>query len=251
MKLSTLWSAWLVLVALLVVATPRARAQSGNSNQQPAGGGTISEPATNRKPPAKTSVPKSPGTSKSARTRPKSAATAANVVVPIDGKWWTSGNDFGTSAVVFTQIGNDVSGQITYADGRTGNLTGVFSGKRLNYTWANSAGDHGSGWLEQSWSNFLGGTWRGQRTTNGSWTLNRIEGNWCFGGSRTRIRKVTHNARGALRLVTEDGEIEEGHLEGPYIILEDEGLSVKGEIYYKANRVDFVATGTYWTWCGR
>lgn len=153
--------------------------------------------------------------------------------------------------MVFSQAGSNVSGQITYADGRTGTLTGVFTGKRFNYTWTNSAGDHGTGWLEQSWSNFLGGPWRGQRTTNGSWTLNRIEGNWCFGGSRTRIRKVTHNARGALRLVTEDGEIEEGHLEGPYVILEDEGLSVKGELYYKANRVDFSATGTYWTWCGR
>ena len=65
------------------------------------------------------------------------------------------------------------------------------------------------------------------------------------------MRKVTHNAQGDLRLTTEDGDIEGGHLDGPYIFIEDEGLSVKGTLYYKANRVDFFATGTYWTWCGR
>jgi hypothetical protein len=239
----------MMATALLTAVLPGAWAQ--NSNQQPAGGGTTSEAAAPKKSP----TPKpATATPKSSRTGPKSSPAAKSPPVAaekIDGKWWTSGNDFGKSAVVFTQVGNDVSGQITYADGRTGNLNGVFVGKRLNYSWTNSAGDHGTGWLEQSWSNFLGGPWRGQRVTNGSWTLNRIEGNWCFGGLRTRIRKVTHDAQGDLRLVTEDGEIEEGHLDGPYIFLEDEDLRVKGTLYYKANRVDFFATGTYWTWCGR
>ena len=236
--------------ALLAVAMPAAWAQ--NNNQQPAGGGTTSEAVAPKKPSTpkpKTTIPKS--TKSVPKSSPRVAKSAPVATEKIDGKWWTSGNDFGNSAVVFTQVGNDVSGRITYGDGRTGNLTGVFVGKRLNYTWTNSAGDHGTGWLEQSWNNFLGGPWRGQRVTNGSWTLNRIEGNWCFGGLRSRIRKVTHNATGDLRLVTEDGEIEEGHLDGPYVILEDEGLSVKGTMYYKANRVDFFATGTYWTWCGR
>lgn len=224
-------------------------AQSGNSNQQPAGGGTTSEAATPKGSPTnKAAKPKSPA------NVPKASATAAKsqsvTAEKIDGKWWTSGNDFGKSAVVFTQAGNNVSAQISYADGRTGNLTGVFVGKRLNYSWTNSAGDQGTGWLEQSWSNFLGGSWRGQRIQNGSWTLNRIEGNWCFGGSRSRIRKVTHNSQGNLRFETEDGDVEEGHLDGPYIFLDDESESIRGTMYYKANRIDF-ASGTYWTWCGR
>lgn len=229
-----------IMLALVISLTAGTLAQ--NNNQQPSGGRTTSEPI---KP---TRTTKS-ATSRS--TKPKAPAASRSTAERIDGKWWTSGNDFGKSAVVFAQNGNSVTGQITYADGRTGNISGSFVGKRLNFSWSNSAGDRGTGWLEQSWTNFLGGPWRGQRITNGSWTLNRIEGNWCFGGLRSRMRKVTHNAGGELRYVTEDGEVQGGHLEGPYIILEDEGLSVKGEMYYKANRINFTATGTYWTWCGR
>lgn len=234
-----------VLLIIMTLLAAAASAWAQNSNQQPAGGGTTSEATL----PKKTTAPK-PATAipKSTRTSPKPAVKAA--AEKIDGKWWTSGNDFGKSSVFFTQVGNDVTGQISYADGRTGTLTGVFVGKRLNYSWSNSAGDHGTGWLEQSWTNFLGGPWRGQRVKDGSWTMNRIEGNWCFGGLRTRIRKVSHNAKGELSYVTEDGEPGEGQLDGPYIFLEDEGLSVKGEMYYKANRINF-ATGAYWTWCGR
>jgi hypothetical protein len=241
----------LLMMASVLVAAALPEAWAQNSNQQPAGGGTTSEAAGPRKsttPKPKTATPKS--AKSGTKSSPAVARPASGIAEKIDGKWWTSGNDFGKSAVVFTQAGNDVSGQITYADGRTGSLTGVFVGKRLNYSWTNSAGDHGTGWLEQSWTNFLGGSWRGQRVTNGSWTMNRIEGNWCFGGLRTRIRRVTHNAQGDLKYATEDGEIGEGHLDGPYTFLEDEGLSVKGTMFYKANRIDF-ATGTYWTWCGR
>jgi hypothetical protein len=233
---------FLIMSTMLVTV---AVTSAQNSNQQPAGGGTTSE-ATG---PKKTTTPRPLAATPKAPSKVVSKS-AAGVAEKIDGKWWTSGNDFGKSAIVFTQLGNEVTGQITYADGRTGNLTGVFTGKRLNYSWSNSAGDRGTGWLEQSWTNFLGGPWRGQRVKDGSWTMNRIEGNWCFGGLRTRVRKVTHNAQGDLRYVTEDGEPGEGHLDGPYIFLEDEGLSVKGEMYYKANRINF-ATGTYWNWCGR
>lgn len=234
------------LVSCVMVMT---WAQGGNANQQPAGGGTTTEAAApKRSATKKAAAPKSPPTvPKTSTASPKSQSVT---VEKIDGRWWTSGNDFGKSAVVFSQTGSNVSGQMSYADGRTGTLTGVFVGKRLNYSWTNSAGDHGTGWLEQSWTNFLGGPWRGLRVTNGSWTLHRIEGNWCFGGSRNRIRKVTHDAQGNLRFTTDDGEVGGGHLEGPNIFLGDESESVKGTMYYKANRIDF-ATGTYWTWCGR
>jgi hypothetical protein len=234
------------LIACVMVLT---WAQGGNSNQQPAGGGTTSEAATaNGSATKKAAKPKAPANvSKPSTTAAKSQSGTAE---KIDGKWWTSGNDFGKSAVVFIQAGNNVSGQISYADGRTGNLTGVFGGKRLNYSWTNSAGDHGTGWLEQSWTNFLGGPWRGQKVTNGSWTLNRIEGNWCFGGSLSRIRKVTHDVEGNLRYSTEDGDLGGGHLDGPYIFLDDDSESLKGTMFYKANRIDF-ANGAYWTWCGR
>ena len=168
----------------------------------------------------------------------------------IDGKWWTSGNDFGTSQVYFERNGTSVSGAIMYADGRTGTLTGVLSGKKLNFNWTNSSGEKGTGWLEQSWNNFMGGAYRNERGASGSWTLSRIDGLWCFGGSRSRIRQVTHNARGQLWFLTEDSGTEVGHLEGPSIFLHGEFGNVKGTMYYKGNRVDF-STGAYWTWCGQ
>ena len=169
----------------------------------------------------------------------------------IDGKWWTSGNDFGPSELVITQNGSTVSGTIKWADGRSGTLNGTFTNKRLKHAWSDTSGNVGSGWLELSWANFLGGPWHNQTVKNGSWTLNRIEGQWCFGGDRKRMRKVTHDAAGQLNIVTEYGENMNGHMEGPYLYLDsDEGESLKGEMFYKGNRVNFV-NGSYWTWCGR
>jgi hypothetical protein len=212
-------------------------------------GGRLSE----TKPAGKVVVPKS--TKRSSRPAPKPAPPDASLPIgPMEslaGKWWTSGNDFGTSQVYFEQDGTSVSGRITYADGRTGTLTGVLTGKKLNFTWTSPAGDSGTGWLEQSWNNFLGGSYRNARGTSGSWTLSRIDGNWCLGGSRSRIRQVTHNARGQLWFLTEDSGIEVGRLQGPFIFLQNEfGDVVKGTMYYKSNRVDF-DTGAYWVWCGR
>jgi hypothetical protein len=39
-------------------------------------------------------------------------------------------------------------------------------------------------------------------------------------------------------------------MDGPWLFLDLDGQSLKGEIYYKANRVNF-ANGFFWTWCGR
>lgn len=168
----------------------------------------------------------------------------------IDGKWWTTGNDFGSSQVVFTQNGASISGVINWADGRTGTINGTLVGKRLKHTWSDSSGNGGSGWLELSWANFLGGPWHNQRVRDGSWTLNRIEGQWCFGGDRRRVRRVFHDAQGRLKIQTEDGTQQDGHMDGPWLFLDLDGQSLKGEIYYKANRVNF-ANGFFWTWCGR
>ena len=225
-------------VALLTIVMPAV----GSQDQQGPSGGKITE-----KPAAKKASPKSTGSGKSSRA---TANSEAGVVDRIDGRWWTVGNDFGASEVVFTQSGNNVSGAITYGDGRTGELTGVLSGKKLNFSWSNSAGDRGTGWLELSWANFLGGPWRGLRVRDGSWALRRLEGNWCFAGSRDRIRRVTHDAGGRLTMVTEDGTQEEGHLEGPWIFLAGEFGPLKGDVNYKGTRVDF-ANGAFWTWCGR
>jgi hypothetical protein len=167
----------------------------------------------------------------------------------IEGKWWTTGDNFGASQVYFSFEGTSVSGVITYADGRTGTLTGILSGKRLNFNWSTIVGERGTGWLEQRWNNFMSGTFQNEAGVSGSWTLSRINGNWCFGGSRSRIRKVTHNERGQLWFLTEDSGIEVGHLEGPFIILHGEFGNVKGTMNYKANRVEF-STGAYWSWCG-
>jgi hypothetical protein len=61
--------------------------------------------------------------------------------------------------VIFTQNGSRVSGEIHYSDGGTGTVTGIVTGKRLQFTFSDSSGRSGSGWLEQSWNLFLGGPW--------------------------------------------------------------------------------------------
>jgi len=221
----------------------------GNAAAQPGGGkssgsaNTTPKSSTKAASPAKTTA--KPAARPGARSSNRSTTPAS-----IDGKWWTSGNGFGDSEVVFTQAGSAVSGAIRYADGRTGTINGTMVGKRLQHTWTNSSGDGGSGWLELSWNNFLGGPWHNQRVRDGSWTLMRVEGKWCFGGSRTRIRTVTHNARGELFMITEDGSRDGGYLEGPWIYLESDGMKIKGEMDFRSTRVNW-STGFYWTWCGR
>ena len=204
---------------------------------------------------AATPAPPKPATPAKTKTAPKRNVTtpprpAATPVATLDGKWWTTGNGFGDSEVVFTQSGNQVTGVIRYSDGRTGSIEGKMIGKRLHHTWSNSSGEGGTGWLELSWSNFLGGAWRNQRVRDGSWTLRRIEGKWCFGGSRSRIRSVTHDAQGRLSMITEDGGGESGRLEGPWIYLHGDFGDIRGEIDYKGTRVTW-STGFFWTWCGR
>ncbi|HKP38246.1 MAG TPA: hypothetical protein VJT71_15410 [Pyrinomonadaceae bacterium] len=227
----------------------------GHASAQPTGGkssgGATTTATTTNKPktgtstaPAKTTKPAS---SNSAKTSNKSTSGPP---ASIDGKWWTSGNDFGDSEVVFSQTGSAVSGVIRYSDGRTGTVSGTMAGKRLQFTFTSSSSEGGSGWLELSWNNFLGGPWRNQRVRDGSWTLMRVEGKWCFGGSRSRIRTVTHNARGDILMVTEDGSRDGGRLEGPWLFLESDGMTIKGEMDFRANRVNW-SSGFFWTWCGR
>jgi hypothetical protein len=217
---------------------------SGRASAQPVGGKSsdLANPASNK--PSK-STKTAPAKTTRAPNKPTKTAPAS-----IDGKWWTSGNGFGDSEVVFTQNGPAVSGVIRYADGRTGTVNGTMTGKRLQFNWTSSNGDGGSGWLELSWNNFLGGPWRNQRVRDGSWTLMRVEGKWCFGGSRNRIRTVTHNARGDLLMVTEDGSRDGGRLEGPWLYLESDGMTIKGDMDFRSNRVNW-SSGFYWTWCGR
>jgi hypothetical protein len=152
--------------------------------------------------------------------------------------------------VIFTQDGLRVSGEIHYSDGGTGTVTGTVVGKRLQFTFSDSSGRSGSGWLEQSWNLFLGGPWHNSQVRDGSWTLTRVEGKWCFGGNRSRVRTVTHNARGEFRTIDEYNEPGGGHLEGPYIFLEDGDEKLKGDFDFRANRVNW-ASGFFWTWCGR
>lgn len=190
-----------------------------------------------------------PGTTKKPSPAPTTKSRAPATVDRIDGKWWTTGNGFGDSEVVFTQSGSKVSGTIRYADGRTGTVSGTLVGKRLQHTWTNSSGEGGRGWLELSWSNFLGGPWRSPQVRDGSWTLSRMEGKWCLGGNRSRVRTVTHDANGQLTIMSDDGR-EYGRLQGPWIYLESDYGSIKGDRHYKGNRIDW-DNGTFWMWCGR
>jgi hypothetical protein len=187
-----------------------------------------------------------PAPSKSPATKTPARSGALD---RIDGKWWTTGNDFGAGELELVQEGANISGTIRWADGRTGTLKGTLVGKRLQHTFTTSTGEGGSGWLELSWANFLGGAWKSQRVRDGSWTLNRIEGQWCLEGKKNRVRRVTHDPQGRL-LVVSDDERFGGHMEGSYVFIDDGSMSIKGDMFYKGNRIDF-ASGTFWTWCGR
>lgn len=233
-------------IRLLAIAVFVMIAFAAHVSAQPSGGktagaqtSTTTETKSTPKAPPKT-TPKV-----SSRTGSNSGASAS-----IDGKWWTSGNDFGASEVVFTQNGASVTGLIRYADGRTGTVNGTMAGKRLQHSWSNSNGESGSGWLELSWNNFLGGAWHNQKVRDGSWTLMRIEGTWCFGGSRSRIRTVTHNGRGEIISIAEDGTQSSGRMDGPWIFLESDGLTIKGDMDFRANRMNW-SSGFFWSWCGR
>src|ERR1044071_7002317 len=112
---------------------------------QASGGKLPSDPATTTKPATKpTNTKRTPPPNTKQRTPPKTAAgnaTPANIA----GRWWTTGNGFGDSEVVFAQNTPEVSGVIKYADGRTGNVTGKMVGKRLQHSWTNSSGQGGTG----------------------------------------------------------------------------------------------------------
>lgn len=238
MKKTVVALAFMILLA--VFATPVLAQQGGGKTS---GGATtpVTRPTTPTKP--ATTAPKPKTSTKSTSDR--------GPVASLNGKWWTSGNDFGASEVILTQDGSNVTGEIHYADGRTGTISGTMSGHRLQHTWSNSAGESGSGWLELSWNNFLGGPWHNQKVKDGSWTLMRVEGKWCFGGSRDRIRTVTHNAQGVVLAITEDGTRDNGRLEGPWLYLtSDDGMTIKGDMDFRANRMNW-SSGFFWTWCGR
>ena len=241
-----------LLMRLLVLGTLFLLTCGEITAQPTASGGTLpSDSGAATKPAAKPSKPVNSKTVPAKRI-PANRASRPSVatIATLDGKWWTTGNGFGDSEVVFTQMGPEVTGVIKWADGRTGTVLGKMIGKRLQHTWTSSNGEGGSGWLELSWSNFLGGPWRSQKIRDGSWTLRRIEGKWCFGGSRNRIRTITHNFRGQVVMVTEDGTHEEGRLDGPWIYLHGEFGDIRGTVDAKGTRVDW-STGFYWTWCGR
>lgn len=232
-----------VLLSLLAVILLIA---AGDVLAQPAGGKSTSSNSNSNSSTPKPTKPTKPTTPASSSSKRTNTAPAS-----IDGKWWTSGNDFGASEVIFTQSGASVTGTIRYSDGGTGTVSGTMVNKRLQFTFADATGRTGSGWLELSWNNFLGGPWRNTSVRDGSWTMMRVEGKWCFGGSRNRIRTVTHDARGDLLVITEDGTRNGGRLEGPWVFMtSDDGVTIKGETDFRANRVNW-STGFFWTWCGR
>ena len=231
-----------LLFVVVVVTTTASSIAQGE-----AAGGRLPSPTTKPKP---TTEPKT-------ATQPEATATKATAnrgrqsaaLDRIDGKWLTTGNDFGTSQVVFTQNGNHVTGNITFVDGHTATLTGTFTAKKLRFTLTNPNGQTGSGWLELSWPHFLGGPWKSARQ-EGSWTMSRIEGQWCLNGDRNRVRRVTHDAGGRLAIVTEDGSEQTGYLNG-YLYLNSANGPIQGNTFYdKRYRIEW-ANGTTWTWCGR
>lgn len=196
-------------------------------------------------------LPSKPVKSTDSKTPNKATPPRTASVDRIDGRWWTTGNDFGASEVVFTQTGSNVTGEIHYLDGRSGTLSGTFANKRLKFTFLNSSGESGSGWLELSWLNFLGGPWRSARVKDGSWTMNRFEGQWCVNGNKSQANRVTHDATGRLTIVSTDGSTQQGQLESAgNLLLDTADGRLKGSMFYKSIRIDW-SNGTFWAWCGR
>ena len=109
------------------------------------------------------------------KTLTKTAATPKRPATldRIDGKWWTTGNDFGPSEVELTQNGSDISGVIRWADGRSGTINGTLTGKRLHPPGqTRQAMEVLAGWNLVG-QIFSGGPRHNQRVKDGSWTLNR------------------------------------------------------------------------------
>jgi len=120
---------WQLRLLVLMGALTLVFASYLSAQEKPSGGKTTSGTSTPSsktntnapaKPPAKS--PPKPSTSRSASSR-----STAGPAESIEGKWWTSGNDFGASEVIFSQNGSSVSGVIHYSDGRTGSLTGTMT----------------------------------------------------------------------------------------------------------------------------
>jgi hypothetical protein len=233
----------LMFASLVVVFQGVVVAQPGGGKTSDSSSKPVTKPSSTTPARPAATTPKT-----TTSTKPRSTSGPA---ASIDGKWWTSGNDFGASEVVLTQNGSSVTGQITFTDGGTGTINGSMTGKRLQFNLSKSNGENGTGWLELSWNNFLGGPWRSPKVRDGSWTMMRIEGKWCFGGSRNRIRTVTHNSRGEVLSIAEDGTQSTGRLEGPWLYLtSDDGMTIKGEMDFRSNRMNW-STGFFWSWCGR
>src|SRR6185436_6289713 len=90
-----------LLAALVLMFCGHASAQSGGGKTS---GGATTTPTTKPKTTTSTSPAKTtkPATSSSTKSSNRSTSGAP---ASIDGKWWTSGNGFGNSEVVFTQSG--------------------------------------------------------------------------------------------------------------------------------------------------
>src|ERR1051325_5044693 len=81
--------------ATLLILAIQASAQQG--------GGKATDPAA--KPATKTSTKPASSATTAPKSKPTRSAATRGPAASIDGKWWTSGNDFGDSEVVFTQNG--------------------------------------------------------------------------------------------------------------------------------------------------
>src|SRR5262245_37345206 len=113
------------IVTALLVAVVSCLAQM-SVQAQPGGGKLKPEPTPANKTTPKT-TPKP-----SAKETPRNTGALDR----IDGKWWTTGNGFGDSEVIFSQDGSRISGVIHWGDGRTGTINGNLVGKRLQHTWS-------------------------------------------------------------------------------------------------------------------
>jgi hypothetical protein len=112
----------LSLVTVFYLLAITAAAQPGGKATDAANKTTPKPATTSTKPAATTTT----------TTKPKSSPrTSSGPVASLNGKWWTSGNDFGASEVILVQTGSNVTGEIHYADGRTGTVTGTMTGHRL------------------------------------------------------------------------------------------------------------------------
>ena len=197
---------------------------------QPGGGKTTE---TTPKPPAKTTTntsTKPATTSPKVTTTPKTG-TSRGQAASIEGNGGPAETTLALQKSSSPKTDRRLPGEIRYADGRTGTLTGTMAGKRLQNTWTNSAGERerlAGAELEQLSRRSV------EQSKSARWLVDddADRRQMVFVAAAAIAFAPSPTTRAARSLsVTEDGTRNDGRLDGPWLYLDSgDGMTIKGEM---------------------